>query len=235
MKRLSLPVLVLLNLVLLAAVVAFWLLGETHWEAPAAQPPAPASLAAERISRELVASEALPQTLQRPLFAQTRRPPPPEEEVVAEAPPEADPLEGVQLLGVFTVDGEKHLMLRAEDKVSRLKQGERFGPWTIAAFDDRVVTFVQDGDRRQLELKRAPQPAAARAPLITRRAGRAAALDALRAGAEGGADASPDTEGAGNNPSPSAAVPAEAVKPPAAPRSAAGSAAEAIARQRGQR
>lgn len=235
MKRFSLPLLVLLNLALLAGIGGLWLFGETRWEAPAAQAPDPESLATHGIKREVVLAEALPQTLQRPLFAQTRRPPPPVEEVVAEAPPGPDPLQDVLLLGVFTVGGEKHLMLRAENKVSRLKQGDSFGPWKIGALDDRIVTFVQGAERRQLELKRAPQPVAARTPPAARRTARAAVLEAMRAGDEG-ADVSSDAEEPPANPSqPAAAGQAGAVAAPATRRVEGRTAAEAIAAQRGQR
>lgn len=183
MKRRSLPLLALLGLALLAAIGGLWWFGDTYWTAPAAQVPDPESLASQRIEREVAPAEALPQTLQRPLFAQTRRPPPPVEEPVVEAPPEPDPLQDVLLLGVFTVGGERHLMLRAEGKVSRLKEGDTFGPWKVAALSDNAATFQRGKERRQLELKRAAQPEG-RAPLPIRRLpaqiGPAAAPEAQR-------------------------------------------------------
>lgn len=168
MKRLPLSLLLVLNVVLLAVVGGVWLLGQARWDAPAAQAPDPASLVTQRITREVAAADMLPQTLQRPLFVDTRRPSPPAEETVAEAVAEPDPLHDVLLLGMFTVGGEKHLMLRAEGKVSRLKQGDSFGPWKVGALSDSVAVFQRGKERRELQLKRAAQPAGRTAPLIRR-------------------------------------------------------------------
>lgn len=232
MKRLPLLMLALFNLVLLAAIGGLWLLGETRWEAPEAQAPDPESLVSPRIQREVAVAEALPQTLQRPLFAQTRRPPPPVAEVVAETPPEPDPLQDVLLLGVFTVGGEKHLMLRAEGKVSRLKQGDSFGPWKVGALSENAAVFQRGSENRKLELKRAAQPAA-RAPVQTRR------LPFQRGGA-----VAPEPAPGGDEADSNAAEPAgqeqqlQGAPPAAAPAAAARTArtlAERIAAQRGAR
>lgn len=168
MKSRALFLLLVVNLAVAGLIAGLWLVRETTWAPPAAQAPDPRSLQPRTIDRVPIPVAVLAETLERPLFAQTRRPPPPVEEPVVEAPPEPDPLEDVLLLGVFTVGGEKHLMLRAEGKVSRLKQGDSFGPWKVAGLSDNAATFQRGEERRQLELKRAAQPAG-RAPQPIRR------------------------------------------------------------------
>jgi len=157
-KLTTFSVLLGVDAVLLAAVGAVWVGGGTNWTPPPAQRPDPSSVQAEKIEREITDLVALWQTLDRPVFAQTRRPPPSPEVAAVEASPTPDPLQDVLLLGIFTVGEDKHLMLRADNKVSRLKQGDSFGPWTLGALDGNQASFIQGGERRLLTLKHAAQP-----------------------------------------------------------------------------
>lgn len=167
MKLIPFSALVGVNVALLLGIAVLWSVGSTNWAPPEASLPDHLSLRAPRIERVAAPAETLPQTLQRPLFAQTRRPP--RMEVAAEVEPVApDPLQDVVMLGIFTVGGEKHVMLRTNDKVSRLKAGDGFGSWTVAALGDKAATFVRGDERRQLELKHAAQPVL-RAPPGARR------------------------------------------------------------------
>lgn len=232
MKLIPFSVLVGGNGALLLGIAVLWSVGSSNWAVPEASLPDHLSLRAPRIERVAAPAEALPQTLQRPLFAQSRRPPPPVAEVAVETPPEPDPLQDVLLLGVFTVGGEKHLMLRAEGKVSRLKQGDSFGPWKVGALSENAAVFQRGSENRKLELKRAAQPAA-RAPVQTRRLplqrGGAVAPEPAPGGDEADSNAAePVGQEQQLQEAPSAAVPAAAAR-------TARTLAERTAAQRGAR
>ncbi|CAI06998.1 hypothetical protein [Aromatoleum aromaticum] len=232
MKRTTFSVLLGIDAVLLAVVGAVWAAGDTSWTPPPAQRPDPSSLQTEKIEREITDLVALSQTLDRPVFAQTRRPPPPPEVVAVETPQAPDPLEDVLLLGIFTVGKDKHLMLRADNKVSRLKQGDSFGPWTVGALDGNQASFIQGEQRRLLTLKHAAQPQATRlsAPVLPGKGGASVADGAQPAVADSGKP----------SPEPSARVaPAAAPAPPGAASSMAkrggGSLAQRLAKRRAAR
>ena len=164
MTRSPYTILLGVNAVLLVMICLQWLAGAGDWHAPLAQEPDALSLASEPLSLQRTDLAVLHETLERPLFSVARRPPP-EAATVVDAPPQPDPLKDVLLLGVFGVGDERHLMLRAEGKVTRLKRGDLFGPWTVSALGERDVTFQQAEEQRKLELKHAAQPSGARSPL----------------------------------------------------------------------
>ncbi|MDD3676584.1 hypothetical protein, partial [Thauera propionica] len=245
MKQATVRILLGVNAALLLAAGALWLSGETAWQPPAAQPPDPASLAPEEFELARIELAAMGETLERPIFAATRRPPPPVAEVAADAPPPSDPLKDVQLLGVFEIGADKHLMVRAEGKVTRLKVGETVGPWTVRALNDREVTFAQGAERRQLVLKHAAQPAAARLPIpllgrnLAPRAGEAPPAAAAEQGAANdrnaeAADKAPSAVQAVPPAPPAAAGPGARAAPTPAARSG-GSLAQRLAERRASR
>lgn len=250
MKRNILPILLGIDAALVVAIAALWAVGDTRWSPPAAQGPEPASLQPGKIEREVMDLASLSETLDRPIFEESRRrPPPPEVAATASAPSEPDPLQGVTLLGVFTAGKEQHLMLRAENKVTRLKRGDAFGPWTVLAVDERGVTFSQGSEKRQLELVRAPQSEGAPSPLVTLQrqlagsgkreassAAEAAAADVPPSAggkAEGAPAAAPGKPAA----APGAAAPGKPAVAPgaAAPTSRRGTLAERLAARRAAR
>lgn len=246
MKQATVRILLGVNAALLLAAGALWLSGETAWQPPAALPPDPASLAPEKFELARIELAALGETLERPIFAATRRPPPPVTEAAAAAPPPPpDPLKDVQLLGVFEIGADKRLMVRAEGKVTRLKVGEAFGPWTVRALNDREVTFAQGAEQRKLVLKHAAQPAAGRLPipLLGRNLAPRAAEAPPAAAAEQGAANDRNAEAADKAPSavqavppapPAAAGPGARAAPAPAARSG-GSLAQRLAERRARR
>lgn len=248
MKRNLLPILLGIDAALVVAIAALWAVGDTRWSPPVSQGPEPASLQPGRIDREVMDLASLSETLDRPIFEESRRRPPPQAAAAPE-PSEPDPLQGVTLLGVFTVGKEQHLMLRTENKVTRLKRGDAFGPWTVLAADERSVTFSQGSEKRQLELVRAPQPEGGPSPLVTlqRQLAGSGKREASSAAEAAAADAPPPaggkTEGApAAAPGKPAAAPGTAApgKPAVAPGAAApasrgGTLAERLAARRAAR
>ncbi len=236
MKPTTFSVLLGVDAVLLAAVGAVWAVGGTSWTPPPAQRPDPSSLQTEKIEREITDLVALRQTLDRPVFAQTRRPPPPPEVAAVEAPLTPDPLKDVLLLGIFTVGKDKHLMLRADNKVSRLKEGDSFGPWTVDALDGNQASFIQGGQRRLLTLKHAAQPQATRlsAPVLPGRGTAPVAGGAQSAVADNGKP-SPEPSAARAAPEAAPATPAPSGAASAPAKRGGGSLAQRLAERRAAR
>lgn len=238
MKRNLLPILLGIDAALVVAIAALWAVGDTRWSPPVAQGPEPASLQPGRIDREVMDLASLSETLDRPVFEESRRrPPPPQAAAAAPEPSEPDPLQGVTLLGMFTVGKEQHLMLRAENKVIRLKRGDAFGPWTVLAADERSVTFAQGSEKRQLELVRAPQSEGAPSPLVTlqRQLAEGGKREASSAAEAAAADAPPPAGGKAEDVP--AAVPGKPAVAPgaAAPAGRRGTLAERLAARRAAR
>lgn len=237
-----------INLALVVGIAFQWLNADLRWAPPQAIAPEESSLRAEFAHFDRMDPVVLAETLARPVFWETRRPPPLEEKV--EAPPVVapDPLNGVTLLGMFGAGKDMRVMVRADNKVTRLARGERFGPWTVQGLNDREVIFRDGDSERRLELKRAPQPAGARLPVPLSRLGLggARADDAKPADAEGGDEkpgepqATPPAQSSGGAPAAPAVQPQSASTPqPAAAASGAqrprGTLAERIAARRAQR
>lgn len=237
MKRNILPILLGIDAALVVAIAVLWAVGDTRWSSPVAQGPEPSSLQPRKIDREVMDLASLSETLDRPVFEESRRRPPPQAADTASAPSELDPLQGVTLLGVFTVGKEQHLMLRAENKVTRLKRGDAFGPWTVLAADEGSVTFVQGSEKRQLELVRAPQPEGGPSPLVTlqRQLAGSGKREASSATDAAATDAPPSAEGKAEGAP--AAVPGKPAVAPgaAAPTSRRGTLAERLAARRAAR
>ena len=96
--------------------------------------------------------------VRRPLFAKTRRPPPqpkPQPESQPEVV-EAEPIEGVELVGIFGSGDVAGAILRLEDGVRmRLKLGERVKGWRLDGIDTRKASLVSSNGRERsvLEMK----------------------------------------------------------------------------------
>lgn len=182
--------LVAINLTLFVGIASQWLNADVRWAPPQAIAPEEASLRAEFAHFDRMDPIVLAQTLARPVFWDTRRPPPPEEKVEAAAVAAPDPLKGVTLLGMFGTGKDMRVMLRADNKVTRLARGDRFGPWSVQGLSDREVIFRDGDSERRLELKRAPQPATARLP---------APLSRLGLGGTGAEEAKPADQASEND------------------------------------
>lgn len=139
-----------------AALLFLALTGDWHWTAPSAQLPREDSLRAEALVLTRATPESLQQMVERPLLQPDRRPP-----AVEKAAAEPDPMANLQLLGVFGSGAAGGVVLKTGDRVSRLRLGERTGPWTLQAVHAAQADFVaSDGRRHSLLLPRQPQPGA---------------------------------------------------------------------------
>lgn len=150
------------------------------WQAPAAIDPEVPQVAALP-SPSLTPPEQL---LARPPFVPDRKPPPPPPPPKAEPPP--DPMASVRLFGV--IGGEAAgIIAQVDGAVKRVMLQQNIGAWKLSAIDGRKVTFVREGESRDLMLAYNPLGAA---PVLP------AAPVARAAGAGTGASgASPDPAG----------------------------------------
>ncbi|MBK6960451.1 MAG: hypothetical protein IPH23_04210 [Gammaproteobacteria bacterium] len=155
----------------LFGIAAEFILIDADWTPPASRPPeAPAVVAVNALAG---ANGALLNEIgQRPLFLEARRPPEP---VVAEAAPAApavNPLDGVELLGVYESGGHAGVILRRGGEVSRVPTGVEWQGWRLLAVSTTKAIFTSaDGTTQELPLARQPQqggmvaaPAAPAAP-----------------------------------------------------------------------
>lgn len=143
----------------LLGIAAELILIDADWTPPASRPPeAPAVVA---VNAHAGANGALLNEIgQRPLFLEARRPPEP---VAAEAAPPApasavNPLDGVELLGVYESGGHAGVILRRGGEVSRVPTGVEWQGWRLLAVSTTKAIFTSaDGTTQELPLARQPQ------------------------------------------------------------------------------
>ena len=181
----------------------------SRWAEPAAVQPSVEDVAAAPAAEPIDVSKYR-ETVERPLFAATRKVGP-RKDAASEAEAAADAFKDVRLLGTYGAGERGGIIVLSGGKVQRLAVGEKIGGWKVAgAGEGRSAELVRaDGQRRQLELAlnsaapaapaaakggaadAAPAPAAeqarpteAAAPAASQRAGSARA--AARAASRGG-------------------------------------------------
>ena len=150
--------LALLSLLLAAALAWLWLdqagnLRGISWTPPAALPPELAKASGSEPAM-LPGGDPVQYVviLERPLFAPDRRPPPPPPPPAppVTAPP-PDPLDNIQLSGIFT-GANAGIIARVDGKTRRVRVNESVGAWTLKSVSGREVTFAQGNNSRQLRL-----------------------------------------------------------------------------------
>jgi hypothetical protein len=180
----------------------------SRWSEPAPLPPSLDEVAATSASEPIDVSRYR-ETLERPLFAATRKIGP-RSDAGSEAQAAVDPLKDIRLLGTYGAGERGGIVVINGGKVQRLPVGSSIGDWKVAGEQGRGAALVRaNGERRQLELAlnttapagpaadgksggaaaAAPAPAAAapraadRAPAVaTRRAADQAAFDGQQSG-----------------------------------------------------
>ncbi len=150
MKRLILPMLLVLQPLLALALAALWFTpqGEPRvqpWQAPSALLPELPPPVIETPAQD--DQEQLAIIRQRPLFASNRRPPEP-----PKPPPPPDPLDKTQINGIL--NGDVTVVLATVDGQSRrLLPKAKVGAWELLSVTERSVTFVNADKQRQLPLR----------------------------------------------------------------------------------
>lgn len=152
MRPNALVAVVAVNLALVAALVYLW--GDTdrsRWSEPESLPPSLEDVAINTASEPLDVSR-FRETLERPLFASTRRIAP-RSDAKGEDKEAADSLNDVRLLGTYAATGRGGVVVVTGGKVKRIAIGDRIGEWQVAGEDGRGAALVRaNGERRRLEL-----------------------------------------------------------------------------------
>lgn len=175
MKRHVLLLLVVANLVLAALLAWLWLTPQGQWRGVHWQPPQP-------VRPVLSDTPALPAfevdlgryvaTLERPLFATSRRPPP----ILAAAAPATEPMPDIRLLGMYGTSDAGGVIASIDGKVRRLRVGESVGGWSLKELRAGEIVIGRADEVRTLRLMRStgsePAPttaaaAAASAPAVS--------------------------------------------------------------------
>lgn len=145
-------VVVLLGLALLV----LWLRPRTPWAAPEAISPDVKSLYGSPLDLAFARADQLKETLERPLFEESRRPQP--KETKQEGP---DDLNRIELSGLFeSVAGRGGIIFTQNGKTWRIHTGEKIGSWVLEHVQGNRAMFKRAGSdtRKSLSLKFKAQP-----------------------------------------------------------------------------
>lgn len=161
MRRLVLPMLVVLNLALAGLLAWLWFtpagaLRDLRWQPP--QPVPPALADARALPNVDIDVARYVATLERPLFVPTRRPPPPPQAVASA--PVADPLPQIRLLGLYGNDQVGGVIASIDGQVRRLRVGESIGSWSVKEVRRNEVVIARADDVRTIALVRSASDAA---------------------------------------------------------------------------
>lgn len=156
-----------------------------RWKEPEPlRPPLDDVVAAQ--STEPVDVSRFKETLERPLFASTRRPAP-RSPSGPDGQGAADALADVRLLGTYGTGDKGGIVVVRGGKVERIAVGASIGDWKVEGGEGRGAALVRaSGERRQLELSlntAAPTPPAAAGKAGGAEAAAAAGADPARAAA----------------------------------------------------
>lgn len=152
MRRHALPLLVALNLALAALLAWLWITPEgdlrgVRWQPPEPVRPviadAPSLPAFEMDGNRYVA------TLERPLFAPTRRPPPPQAAASA-----VEPLPDIRLLGLYSSGGASGVIASIDGTVRRLRVGESVSGWSLKEVKGSEIVIGRGDEVHTLRLTR---------------------------------------------------------------------------------
>jgi hypothetical protein len=144
-------------LALLFGIAVELILIDADWTPPAARlPEVPVVVA---VQAPAGANGALLNEIgQRPLFLEARRPPDPIVAEPAPAAPEVNPLDGVELLGVYESGGRAGVIIRSGGEVSRVSAGGEWqGRRLLAVSATKAIFASADGSSQELTLTHQPQ------------------------------------------------------------------------------
>lgn len=152
-----------INLALAAALVFLWDDDERfRWAEPEALPPSLEDVVAAR-TPEPVDVSRYRETVERPLFASTRKIAP-RSDSGGEGQAAADALKDVRLLGTYGAKERGGIVIVSGGKVQRVPIGASIGDWKVVGQEGRGAVLARaNGERRQLELVLNAVPPAATA------------------------------------------------------------------------
>ncbi len=91
--------------------------------------------------------------LDQPLFAPDRLPPPPPEvKLPPPPPPPPDPLESLQIFGLYQDASIGGMIGKINGRTQRLAVGQKLGDWTLNAVESPDAVFTRDAEVRRIKL-----------------------------------------------------------------------------------
>lgn len=158
MKKYSLHMLVLLNVILVLVLARLWFNSAGHlrniqWQVPKPQTVDYAAMVPSLPGVAPADTSQFIAMLDRPVFSPTRRPPPP-----PPPPQEKEPVDNLttaQLSGLFRGGQDGGVIIQIAGKHRRVRLNENVEGWLLSDIQDRSVTFTRSGQSRVLQLPRA--------------------------------------------------------------------------------
>ena len=160
MRRVALPLLVILNAGLLCFLAWVWFTPDGQVRGMRWQSPAPVKVDLQALLPALPGQGQADTSqflgmLERPLFSPTRRPPPPPPPPKAEVPEPVNRFAQAKLTGVFEGAGVGGIIINYEGKDRRVPLNGTLDGWKLLSVTGAQATFSQRGQTRIVQLQRA--------------------------------------------------------------------------------
>lgn len=160
MRRVALPLLVILNAGLLCFLAWVWFTPDGQVRGMRWQSPAPVKVDLQALLPALPGQGQADTSqflglLERPLFSPTRRPPPPPPPPKAEVPEPVNRFAQAKLTGVFEGAGVGGIIINYEGKDRRVPLNGTLDGWKLLSVTGAQATFSQRGQTRVVQLQRA--------------------------------------------------------------------------------
>lgn len=160
MRRVALPLLVILNAGLLCFLAWVWFTPDGQVRGMRWQSPSPVKVDLQALLPALPGQGQADTSqflgmLERPLFSPTRRPPPPPPPPKAEVPEPVNRFAQAKLTGVFEGAGVGGIIINYEGKDRRVPLNGTLDGWKLLSVTGAQATFSQRGQTRVVQLQRA--------------------------------------------------------------------------------
>ena len=160
MRRVALPLLVILNTGLLCLLAWVWFTPDGQLRGMRWQSPEPVKVDLQALLPALPGQGQADTSqflgmLERPLFSPTRRPPPPPPPPKAEVPEPVNRFAQAKLTGVFEGAGVGGIIINYEGKDRRVPLNGTLDGWKLLSVTGAQATFSQRGQTRVVQLQRA--------------------------------------------------------------------------------
>lgn len=160
MRRVALPLLVILNTGLLCLLAWVWFTPDGQLRGMRWQSPEPVKVDLQALL-PVLPGQAQADTsqflgmLERPLFSPTRRPPPPPPPPKAEVPEPVNRFAQAKLTGLFEGEGVGGVIINYDGKDRRVPLNGTLDGWKLQSVSGAQAVFAQAGQTRSVPLQRA--------------------------------------------------------------------------------
>ena len=160
MRRVALPLLVILNTGLLCLLAWVWFTPDGQLRGMRWQSPEPVKVDLQALLPVLPGQGQADTSqflgmLERPLFSPTRRPPPPPPPPKAEVPEPVNRFAQAKLTGLFEGEGVGGVIINYDGKDRRVPLNGTLDGWKLQSVSGAQAVFAQAGQTRSVPLQRA--------------------------------------------------------------------------------